>query len=109
MDKSIKELEDSLSLETQARLLKAISALAEKQYRKGVQHGAAFISSGEVTAEDICKWRHDGSNKDYSKAIDLRTSINWLQPDRWVMELQGEDMNFLHNLIGIIKYRQENG
>lgn len=97
--KDTMNLEDDLTLSTQLRLLYAINQICELQYRKGYQQGATH--GHKLTEREVAEWRFG----DLSKAIDPISKREWAVPERWVMELKEHDMDFLHNLIGIVTHK----
>ena len=69
-------------------LSKEISRAMEKQYRKGLQHGAHFLEDGRVTIKDVDDFRYQGIKDDYKKANDIQQKGHvWKSPFRYFCEL----------------------
>jgi len=106
-----------LPINVQKALVKEISRLCEKQYRKGLQQGVRFHKEGYLTEDNVSDFRHDGLRQEYKKAIDpllyskkanpknIRKFVYWGGFSRYSCELQ--NMPILEDLFWFEQRRQD--
>lgn len=80
-------------------LVKQILRLCEKQYRKGLQHGANFLNDKEVTLNQVDQFRWSGSKSDYKIAKDIRAGYKIDLISKLVVECMMADMDELSILL----------
>tara|TARA_R100001460_G_scaffold5722_4_gene15613 strand:- start:585 stop:974 length:390 start_codon:yes stop_codon:yes gene_type:complete len=103
-----------LPINVKKALVKEISRLCEKQYRKGLQQGVGFHKEGYLTEENAADFRFDGSCQGYKKAVNplyyskkanpdkARKKVTWKGASRYSCELQNQPI--LHSLFNSVGY-----
>ena len=106
-----------LPINVQKALVKEISRLCEKQYRKGLQQGVRFHKEGYLTEENASDFRFDGSCQEYKKAVNplfyskkanpnkARKRVTWKGSSRYSCECQ--NMPILTDLFWFDERRQD--